>query len=54
MQSIKQIKNDVDVVLYVLGRIQQIRDDTGFGSIKLDIKSGSVVYSEVAVREHLN
>lgn len=54
MDSIKNLHNDIEVAIYVLKRLAQIREDTGYGTIKLDIKNNVVVYSEMAVREHLN
>ena len=52
--SPKTITHDIDLVLYVLRKLHQIRAESGFGAIKLDVKDGFVVYSEKTVREHLN
>jgi hypothetical protein len=50
----KVFRNTIRVLLWVVDAVRDIQAQGGFGSIKLDLKEGLVVYTEKTVREHLN
>lgn len=47
-------KNTISVLLWVLDAIRYIQENGGYGSIKLDLKGGIVVYVEKTDRHHLD
>lgn len=50
----KKLTTPLSVVMWILRAWDSISEDTGFGTLKLDIKDRSVVYVEKTVRDHLN
>ncbi len=49
---LKNLSNDLEVALYVLRRMHTIREDTGYGMIKVDVKDNLAVFAETSLREH--
>ena len=49
----KLAENNLRLVLQVLECAKLIRENTGFGTIELDIKDGLVVYRKVTIRDHI-
>lgn len=50
----KIVRNRLVSLIWVLEKIDQLRNSTGHGTIKLDVKNGLVVYVECTERDHLN
>lgn len=50
----KIVRNRLTAAIWLLDRIDQLRNGTGHGTIKLDVKNGLVVYVECTERDHLN
>lgn len=50
----RKMENAWMMCLFVIDALRDIQSKTGHGTIKLDIKNGVVVYTEVTVRDHLN
>lgn len=50
----KGMDNAMLTALWVIEALRDIQNQTGHGTIKLDVKNGFVVYTEKTVRDHLN
>lgn len=49
----RQLSNDIQACLKVCAGLKTIREASGFGSIRLDVNDGCVVYVAVTVGEQL-
>lgn len=49
----KLTSNTIRTLIMVADRMKLLRQEGGYGSIKLDMKDGLVVYSEATVRDHI-